>query len=92
MCVLGEGKYERACFSPMLEIPPRNLCEVFFFLSQCELKIATGLARDPEIDRGHHSYKRHTIQEYSVYTQCRNQEQQLILHCYKYISLLFCDT
>lgn len=38
-----------------------------FFITR-ELKIETGLDRDPEIDRGHHSYKRHTIQEYSVCT------------------------
>lgn len=36
-----------------------------FFITR-ELKIETGLDRDPEIDRGHHSYKRRTIQEYSV--------------------------
>lgn len=40
----------------------------FLFSSRAGLKIETGLDRDPEIDRGHHSYKRHTIQEYSVCT------------------------
>lgn len=35
-----------------------------FFITR-GLKIETGLDRDPEIDRGHLSYKRLTIQEYS---------------------------
>lgn len=42
-----------------------------FFITR-ELKIETGLDRDPEIDRGHHSYKRHTIQEYSEEAESRS--------------------
>lgn len=47
--------------------PLRAFFFFFFFITR-ELKIETGLDRDPEIDRGHHSYERHTIQEYSVCT------------------------
>jgi len=52
---------------------------LFFFIITRELKIETGLARDPEIDRGHHSYKRHTIQEYSVCTVGRTEKTRRVL-------------
>lgn len=49
-----------AVIADVRDIPPRNLYELcfFFFIIRRRLKIETGLDRDPEIDRGHHSYKK----------------------------------
>lgn len=70
--VVGDGKGMGGCSGSSQTMHARNSSKeplrAFLFSSRASLKIETGLDRDPEIDRGHHSYKRHTIQEYSVCT------------------------
>lgn len=73
----GEG---RGCSGSSQTMYARNSSKeplrAFLFSSRASLKIETGLDRDPEIDRGHHSYKRHAIQEYSVCTVWRGDKSQ----------------
>lgn len=72
---VGSRQYSNAARSKFLQ----GTSASFSFFITRELKIETGLDRDPEIDRGHHSYKRHTIQEYSVCTVWRTGKPELIL-------------
>lgn len=64
----GEGGYSGSSQTMHARNSSKEPLRAFLFSSRASLKIETGLDRDPEIDRGHHSYKRHTIQEYSVCT------------------------
>lgn len=64
----GRGGYSGSSQTMHARNSSKEPLRAFLFSSRASLKIETGLDRDPEIDRGHHSYKRHTIQEYSVCT------------------------